>query len=71
MLPAGTGTSVATPGTESVVVEGITFSVMVNVVGPPGGDEPPAEPVPPALFRTVVTGSKNVSVPVKVRVGGA
>ena len=70
MLPAGTGTNVGTPSTDSVVVEGITFSVIVKVASPPGRDAPPAEPVPPAEFHTVVTLIGNVSVPTNVGVGG-
>jgi hypothetical protein len=69
MLPAGTGTKVV-PDALSVVVAGITFSVIVKVAGPPGYDVPPAEPVPPALFQTVVTWIGNVSRPVKPGVGG-
>jgi len=70
MLPAGTGTNVATPCTFSVVVAGITLNVMFKVAAPPGRAVPPAEPVPPALLKTVVTGIEKVSRPVKPGVGG-
>jgi hypothetical protein len=70
MPPDGTGTKVAAPGTDRVVVEGITFSVMLKVAGPPGRADPPAEPVPPAEFQTVLTRMEKESVPVKVGVGG-
>ncbi len=70
MNPGGTGTSIATPGVVIVVVAGSTFSVMFNVAGPPGLTLPPAEPVPPKPFHTVVTAIENVSSPVKPGVGG-
>ena len=70
MLPAGTGTKVATPATASVVVAGMTFNVTTSVSGPPGRARfvPPAEPVPPVAFHDVVTGIENVSRPVNVGV---
>jgi len=69
-LPAGTGTVIGAPLAVNVTVEGITFNVIANVAAPPGRELPPAEPVPPAPFHTVVTGIENVSTPVKVGVGG-
>jgi hypothetical protein len=44
---------------------------MISITaGPPGRAAPPAEPVPPAEFQTVLTAMLNVSLPVKVGVGG-
>src|SRR5208283_326533 len=70
-LPAGTGSNTGVPSVAARVVDaGITFSVMFSVVAPPGRTVPPAEPVPPAPFQTVVTGIENMSSPVKPGVGG-
>jgi hypothetical protein len=71
MLPAGTGTEVATPCvTLKVVAEGITFNVTASVAGPPGRALPPAAPAPPTEFHTVLTRMENVSVPINVAEGG-